>query len=353
MNHCKGDMKRWFRIVAIAVSLVVTPSMLGGRAYAGAPGSEHDIERRVAEAARMLASNPRLKGMSQAQREKHVEFVVGNLLFVLGHEAGHAAISDMGIPVVGREEDAADIFSTLMALMCEEGFGDRVLANAALGWFLSDRRDRRDHGRRDQGAEANYYGEHGMDLQRAYNVVCLMVGSNPGKFASVADAAKLPPERQMTCQDDYLNAKWSWEQVLQSHLRKPDEAKTPINVVYGPGNGKYDTHAAVSQQMRLLETIAESLSDRFAWREPISLEMQTCGESNARFEFRTRKVIVCYELADEFSDLHRRYGGSMSFSLPKVSAATPDRANILQLASSPAVGVKARSRTAFRTGRAM
>ena len=193
-----------------------------------------------------------------------------------------------------------------------------------------------------------------MDLQRAYNVVCLMVGSNPGKFASVADAAKLPPERRTTCQDDYLNAKWSWDQVLQSHLRKPDQAKTAINVVYGPGNGKYDAHAAVFQQMKLLETIAESLSDRFAWRAPISLEMQTCGESNARFEFRTRKVIVCYELADEFSDLYRRYGHSMSFSLDaKVSAATPGRANIAQLASSPSVGVKARSRKAFRTGRAV
>ena len=33
-----------------------------------------------------------------------VEFVVGNLLFVLGHEAGHAAIREMGLPVVGREE---------------------------------------------------------------------------------------------------------------------------------------------------------------------------------------------------------------------------------------------------------
>ena len=61
----------------------------------------------------------------------------------------------------------------------------------------------------------------------------------------------------MTCQDDYLNAKWSWEQVLQSHLRKPDQAKTPINVVYGPGNGKHDAHAAVSRQMKLLETVAE------------------------------------------------------------------------------------------------
>jgi hypothetical protein len=244
--------------------------------------------------------------------------------------------------VVGREEDAADFFATLMALGCEEGFGDRVLANAALGWFLSDRRDRR--GRRGRDAEANYYGEHGMDLQRAYTVVCLMVGSNPEKFAGVANAARLPAERQMTCGDDYVNAKWSWDRVLQSHLRKPDQAKTPINVVYGPGNGRYDVHAAIARQMKLLEIFAESLSDRFAWRAPISLELQACGEPNARFEFRTRKVVVCYELADEFSVLHRRYGGSMSLtSDAKVSAATPDRA----------VGVKLRTREAFHTARAM
>ena len=323
----------------------VMPPPLAGRFCAGTPASSHALEGRSAEAARMLAGRPRLKGISQAQREKHVEFVVGNLLFVLGHEAGHAVIREMGVPVVGREEDAADSFSTMMALTCEEGFGDRVLANAALGWFLSDRRDRRDqHGRRGQDAQANYYGEHGMDLQRAYSVVCLMVGSNPGKFARVADAAKLPPERRMTCQDDYLNAKWSWDQVLQSHLRKPDQAKTAINVFYGPGNGKHDAHAAVFQQMKLLETIAESLSDRFAWRAPISLEMQTCGESNARFEFRTRKVVVCYELADEFSDLYRRYGGTMSLSTdPKVPAAAPARARISQLARSASTGVKARN----------
>jgi hypothetical protein len=268
--------------------------------------------------------------------------VVGNLLFVLGHETGHAVIREMGVPVVGREEDAADIFSILMALGCEEGVGDRVLASAALGWFLSDRRDRR--GRRDQDAAANYYGEHGMDRQRAYNIVCLMVGSNPGKFASLADATKLPPERQATCQDDYLNARWSWDQVLQSHLRKHDQAKTAINVFYGPGNGKHDAHAAAFRQMKLLETVAESLSDRFAWRAPISLEMRTCGEPNARFEFRTRKVIVCYELAGEFSDLYRRYGGSMSLSFDaKVPPATPGRAHISQLASSPSAGVKARN----------
>jgi Putative metallopeptidase len=310
------------------------PQPLDSRACAGAPESSHAFKRGVTEAAGMLAGWPRLKGMSQMQREERVEFVVGNLLFVLGHEAGHAVIREMGVPVVGREEDAADFFSTLLLLTCEEGFGNRVLANAALGWFLSHRRERSDQrGGHDQD-EAKYYDEHGMDLQRAYNVVCLMVGSDREKFASLADAAKLPRERQATCEGDYLNAKWSWDQLLQSHLRNPGQARTAINIVYGPGHGKHDAHAALSQQMKLLETIADGLSGRFAWRAPISLEMQTCGDANARFEFRTRKVVVCYELADEFFDLHRRYGHSMSLSPDAKAAATHGRANIASLKSS-------------------
>jgi Putative metallopeptidase len=317
-------MRRFLVITIVALLAALAP---GSRARAGDRASKYELTRRVIEAARMMARHPSFKGMSDAQREKAVEFITGNMIFVLGHESGHAVIREMGIPVVGREEDAADIFATLMALMCTDAFADRVLANAALGWFFSDRRDRRDQrARRDQSAEAKYYDEHGMDLQRAYSVVCMMVGSNMGKFAGVAQAARLPEERQRTCQDDYLNASWSWSQVLQSHLRKPDDPKTAINIVYGPGNGRYDTHAEVARHIQLLEAIAENLSDRFVWRSPISLELQTCGEPNARWEWRSKKVIVCYEMADEFADLYRKFGRSMAFTLDdRVSAVSPLR----------------------------
>jgi hypothetical protein len=313
---------RRFLVITVAALLATVPD---SPARAGNPADKYELTRRVTEAARMLAGNPKFKGMSNAQREKAVEFITGNMIFVLGHEAGHAVIREMGIPVVGREEDAADIFATLMALMCSDAFADRVLANAALGWFFSDRRERREQrGRRDEVAEAKYYDAHGMDLQRAYSVVCLMVGSNMGKFGAVADAAKLPAERQQTCQDDYLNASWSWEQVLQPHLRKSDQPRTAINIVYGPGNGKYDAHVEVARHIQLLEGMAYNLSDRFAWREPISLEMQACGEPNARWEWRSKKVVICYEMADEFADLYRRFGRSMEFALDqRVSAATP------------------------------
>jgi len=315
-------VRRFLVITIVAWLAALAP---GSRAHAGDPASKYELTRRVTEAARMMARHPNFKGMSDAQREKAVEFITGNMIFVLGHESGHAVIREMGIPVTGREEDAADIFAALMALMCTDAFADRVLANAALGWFFSDRRDRRDQrGRRDQSAEAKYYDEHGMDLQRAYNVVCLMVGSNMGKFAGVARAARLPEERQKTCQDDYLNASWSWSQVLQAHLRKPDQPKTAISIVYGPGNGRYDMHAEVARHIQLLEAIAAMLSDRYVWPAPISLELQACGEPNARWEWRSKKVIVCYELADEFADLYRRFGRSMAFTLDdKVSAASP------------------------------
>jgi hypothetical protein len=307
---------RWLLVVTIAALLAVAAPGSNVPAHAGDPALKYELTQRVAEAARMLATHPRLRGMSESEREKAVEFVTGNLIFVLGHEVGHAVIRQMDIPVTGREEDAADIFATLMALMCTDAFADRVLANAALGWFLSDRRGRR------QGDKPDYYDEHGLDLQRAYGVVCLMVGSNMTKFAGVATAAKLPAQRQQTCVDDFLNAEWSWENVLKAHLRKPDEPRTALNIVYGPGGGKYDTHAEILRHIRLLEAIADNLSDRFVWPVPISLEMQACGEVNARWIYREKRVVVCYELAEEFAELYRQYGRTMAFSLdPQVSPA--------------------------------
>jgi hypothetical protein len=40
-----------------------------------------------------------------------------------------------------REEDAADTFAALAMLKIGTSFSQRVLAAAAKGWFLSDRRD--------------------------------------------------------------------------------------------------------------------------------------------------------------------------------------------------------------------
>jgi Putative metallopeptidase len=137
---------------------------------------------RIRELARALEGAPLLKGLSLQEREKHVEFVAANMIFVAIHELGHAVISEMDLPVLGQEENAADQFAILTGLtVVANEYSLRVLANAARGWFLSARRDRK------EGETPDYYGRHGLDEQRAYRIVCLMVGSDPVKFKAVAD----------------------------------------------------------------------------------------------------------------------------------------------------------------------
>jgi hypothetical protein len=262
---------------------------------------EDELERRVVEVTAFIADYPRIAGLSDQEKKNLVEFVTGNMLFVLGHEAGHALISELGIPVIGREEDGADSFSTLMALKTGGKYADRVLINAATGWFYSDRRSRQDQVR------MVYYDEHGIDLQRAYNIVCLLVGSSPDKFSELADEARIPEERKGTCQGDYSNAEWSWGKVLEPHRRKGEQPKTEIKAVYGPAEGELAIFKEFASRMRILETIADMLSDQYVWRKPIALELQTCGQPGARWDMSAKKVVACYEIVQEFLQLYRSY----------------------------------------------
>ena len=291
----------WF---TLAASLLAPSSLV-----AGDSAVQWELEQRSIEAARALASHPMLQGMREPDRQRHVEFLVGNTLFVLSHEVGHAAITEMGIPVIGREEDAADIFATLLALEMSNAFADRQLANVAMGWFFSDRRNRQ------QGIKTAFYDEHGIDVQRAYNIVCLMVGSDPNKFSALASETQMPEERQDTCRGDYSNASWSWNKVLEAHRRPPDKPKASISVVYGPADGAYDLYAQVARKLQFLESMAATLSDQYVWRAPFSLELQTCHEPSARWDLFTRKIIICYEIVAEFSELYRTYGRGQAFSI--------------------------------------
>jgi hypothetical protein len=99
----------------------------------------------------------------------------GNTLFAMAHEIGHGLIIEMNMPVLGREEDAADSFAIVNALRMASVFTERVLIAATKGWVLAAKRDKK------HGNALAFYDEHGLDLQRAYNVVCFMVGSDPEK----------------------------------------------------------------------------------------------------------------------------------------------------------------------------
>jgi hypothetical protein len=259
------------------------------------------FQTRIETAAQALQNNPRLKGLDQQQRVARVNFVVGNTLVLLLHEVGHVLISEFQLPVLGREEDAADTYAALTMLSVGTSFTVQSLADAAKGWFLDARRDQ------EIGDKPLYYDEHNVSAQRAFQIVCLMVGSDPEKFKSLAEEAKMPEERQNTCKRDYRKATEAWNAVLAPHRRQSGQPETKINVDYGDGKGTLGAFATMFRSIRFLETVAAREQESYLWRRPWTLSMESCGHPDANFDTDTRTVTMCYEQAFDFAELYRAY----------------------------------------------
>jgi Putative metallopeptidase len=275
-SHTPGGLRRKFAAVAL----------LGALALGAGPACAQELRTPYSQRIETGSDTRPDRGARQTRQEL-AEFVIGNMLFVLLHEMAHVHVAEMGLPVLGREEDAADVFS------------HDVLIQAAKGWFLSAERDER------QGQRLAFYDEHGLDRQRAYQIVCLMVGSDPEKFGDLADLVKMPDDRQETCQGDYSNATYSWDLVLKPHRRTADQPKTVITTVYGEDKSGLDVNARAFRSLRLLETIAERAAEEFVWRKPFALELQSCGKPGAHWDLMSHRLIVCYEMAEEFVQLYR------------------------------------------------
>jgi len=239
------------------------------------------------------------------------------MLFALLHELGHAHIQEMGLPVLGREEDAADSYAVVAMLKVGTDVSHKVLVQTSRGWFLSAARNQK------EGMPLTFYDEHGMDQQRAYEIICLMVGSDPDEFEDLANSVKMPDERQGTCSADYSNASWSWETVLKPHLRAADQPKQRIKVKYGP-EGDYGHIAKALKTIGMMEMLANYASSRFSWRRPITFDVKSCGQPDLHWNLSDQTILVCYEMASDFARMYAGYGltqTAMEFPQPKQAPA--------------------------------
>ncbi len=290
-------MHRKFQGLASVRCSLKTVALVGALVVGAGPACGQAVRTPYAQTIDTGADTRLDHALPQTSKDM-AEFVVGNMLFVLLHEMAHAHVTEMGLPVLGREEDAADAYATISLLRMGSDFSHGVLVQAAKGWFLSAEHDER------QGKRLAFYDEHGLDRQRAYHIVCLMVGSDPEKFGELADLVKMPEERQETCQGDYSNATYSWDLVLKPHRRTADEPKITITTVYGEDKSGLEMNARSFRALRLLERVAERAAEDFVWRKSFTLELQSCGNPGANWNLMSHRLIVCYEMAEEFAQLH-------------------------------------------------
>jgi hypothetical protein len=266
--------------------------------------------------------DPATKASRQIPRDK-ADFVIGNMLFVGFHEMGHALADQIHLPTLGRAEDAADSFATIALLDVGSKFSIDVLVQTARGLFLSDLRDRK------QREELDFSEANGLDRQRAYQIICLMVGSDQEQFEELAGWVRMPRDRQRTCANDYEDAKYAWHSLLEPHRHADGQLTATIEVAYEAGQADLERYARSFQSVELLEALSDYASRRYTLSRPIKMVMASCGDANAAWVLSTNTETLCYELADDFSDLYDGYTrngkvqdhGLLSKNLARISLA--------------------------------
>jgi hypothetical protein len=118
--------------------------------------------------------------------------LVGGFLGVTFHELGHAVFDILDVPVYGREEDAADQMAGFVLQQFGPKISRRMISGAAHLWLSKDEWQR-----------TTFSDEHGNDLQRHYNFLCLGYGGDPATFQDFVDLGALPKERAKNCAREY------------------------------------------------------------------------------------------------------------------------------------------------------
>jgi len=135
--------------------------------------------------------------------------VIGPFLFIVLHETAHAVFAVLAVPVLGREEDAADQVAAYAATRLGGDFAERMLRAAA---FMYDTDSARKPG------EDDFADVHGLDRQRFYNVLCIAWGSDPKRYAFAKDLGKLPDERAEGCADEYHQVRYAVQTLIRKNV---------------------------------------------------------------------------------------------------------------------------------------
>jgi len=124
---------------------------------------------------------------------------------------GHAFVDAFELPVLGKEEDAADAVATVFLTRAVDNGTEYAFDAARFFNALSDRQRNL--------APEDFFDEHSLDKQRAYAIVCWIAGSSEESYDQVAKLQILSEERQQRCPAEYQQKVKAVEQLLKPHAR--------------------------------------------------------------------------------------------------------------------------------------
>jgi hypothetical protein len=136
--------------------------------------------------------------------------IVGPTLEVFLHEVGHAVFDYLSIPVLGREEDAADQFAAYLLLQFAKKDARRLIVGVAYSYNIDASKP--------STKKNPFADEHGLPAQRFYNVLCMAYGADSKLFADLVEKGYLPKERAEGCEGEYDQVTLAMTKLIRPYI---------------------------------------------------------------------------------------------------------------------------------------
>ena len=154
---------------------------------------------------RKLAENPGRPAGVTAESA-----VRSKLLEIFLHESAHALFDQLRIPIIGRQEEAADVLAGVVILHMRSRSARETVQG--ITWMYAQEAKEERVGRK-KLADVHLLAE-----QRYYNWMCLAYGARPALFADLVRDNVLTAERAETCQDEYRRAAFAVTKLMGPYL---------------------------------------------------------------------------------------------------------------------------------------
>lgn len=139
--------------------------------------------------------------------------LVGPTIEVFLHEVGHAVFDMLQVPILGREEDAADYFAAYILLRFSPKDARRLIQGVAFSLATEVREALQSM------PELKKLGdEHGLPAQRYFNLLCIAYGSDPATFGGAIERGGLPKDRAENCVDEFKTLDRAFRKLIRPYI---------------------------------------------------------------------------------------------------------------------------------------
>ncbi len=136
--------------------------------------------------------------------------VLGPFVALVLHETSHAVFDLLQVPVLGREEDAADYLAAYILMNFGKDVARRTMTGVVYIYGFEASNDKPD---------LNMFADvHGTAAQRFYNNLCIAFGGDPQTFKDFVQKTLLPKQRADGCAYEYAKLRNAFNKLILPHV---------------------------------------------------------------------------------------------------------------------------------------